>query len=169
MAPQDVIERMKLEARCQSGARWFYWIAALSLITSIVALSGSHFGFIVSLGITQLVDALANRMASEGGSVAKVVAIVFDVLVVGLFALVGYFASKKLAGVFIAGMVIYLLDALLFLVARDWLGIAFHAFALYSIFGGYQACVKLNALERESAAGPANAPDAMGQNTEAAR
>ncbi|MGB8509668.1 MAG: hypothetical protein WCD76_14875 [Pyrinomonadaceae bacterium] len=149
MIPVDAIERMKLEARCLSGARWFYWIAALSLITSIISLSGSRFGFIVSLGVTQLVDGLANGAASGGSSAPKVVAIVFDVMAVGLFALVGYFASKRLAWVFIAGMAIYLLDGLIFLLVRDWLGIAFHAFVLYSIFGGYQACVKLNALERE--------------------
>jgi hypothetical protein len=147
MTSEDAVQRYQLEERCRSGARWFYWIAALSLITSLIALSGNEWGFIVSLGVTQLVDALA----SNAGGGAKIVALVFDVMAVGAFALIGYFASKKHAWVFVAGMVAYALDGLLFLIVQDWLAIAFHAFALYGIFGGYQACKRLQALESESA------------------
>ena len=157
MTPEDTLQRYQLEERCKSGARWFYWIAALSLITSLIALSGNQWGFIVSLGVTQLVDALANN----AGGGAKIVALVFDLMAVGAFALIGYFASQKHAWVFVAGMAAYALDGLLFLLVQDWLAIAFHAFALYGIFGGYQACKRLLALESESTA-LAGAPAAGG-------
>lgn len=143
------IERHELAARAQSGARWFYWIAALSLVTSVVALAGFPFRFIVSLGVTQVVDAIANAAAAELGGVPKVIAFFFDLLAAGMFALVGLFASKKYGWVFLVGMAVYLADALLFIIVRDFLGIAFHAFALYSIYGGYRACERLRALERE--------------------
>jgi hypothetical protein len=147
----DPAEHFRLEAQCKSGAHWFYWIAVLSLITSLIALSGSQWGFIVSLGITQIVDALANQAAENAGTAAKVIAFVFDLMAVGAFALVGYFASKKHAWVFVAGMVFYALDGLIFLLAQDWLAIAFHAFALYGMFSGYRACRKLLELQQESA------------------
>jgi hypothetical protein len=157
MTSEDAVQRYQLEERCRSGARWFYWIAALSLITSLIALSGNEWGFIVSLGVTQLVDALANN----AGGGAKIIALVFDLMAAGAFALVGYFASKRHAWLFVAGMVAYALDGLLFIIVQDWLAIAFHAFALYGIFGGYRACKTLQALDAESAV-LAGAPPAPG-------
>ena len=151
MTPQDSIERHQLAERMKSGAHWFYWIAALSLVTSIISLAGGTWAFLVSLGLTQLVDALANLGAERLGVGVKIVALVFDFVAAGLFALFGYFAGKGRTWAFIVGMVLYLLDALVCLLIGFWLGLAFHAFALYSIYGGYKACTRLNELARESA------------------
>jgi len=43
----------------QSGARWFYWIAGLSMINSIAAMSNSSWSFLAGLGITQFIPGLA--------------------------------------------------------------------------------------------------------------
>ena len=70
MTPQDsfdAVERQQLEERMKSGANWFYWIAALSLVTSVISLVGGSWGFFVSLGVTQFIDALANALVNEGG------------------------------------------------------------------------------------------------------
>src|SRR5512138_3090367 len=56
--PAPPAELMALDARIKSGAAWFYWIAGLSLINSVAALSGSKWGFILGLGITQVFDAI---------------------------------------------------------------------------------------------------------------
>jgi hypothetical protein len=145
----EAAERARLEDRCRSGARWFYWIAALSLFTSLVSLSGSQWGFIMSLGVTQVIDALASGLADEGvGGTAKVVALVLDVSIVGAFALAGYFSERRHAWVFAVGMGLYALDSLLFVYVADWLGIAFHLFSLYCMFAGFRACLKLNAMSR---------------------
>jgi len=45
-----------LEQRCKSGARWFFWIAGLTIVTSLMALSGGGYAFFLSLGITQFID-----------------------------------------------------------------------------------------------------------------
>lgn len=152
MTPQDSIEQHQLAERMKSGARWFYWIAALSLITSIISLAGGHWAFLVSLGVTQFIDAIANAAAPRAGNAVKIVAFVFDVISVGIFALIGYFASKRHSWVFILGMALYALDALILLLVMEspWLGLAFHAFALFSIFGGYKACARLAELDRDS-------------------
>jgi hypothetical protein len=138
---------IRLERAAQSGARWFYWIAALSLITSIVSLSGSNWRFIVSLGATQLVDDLA-KQADLGGA-AMVIAIVFDLLATGLFALLGYLAQKHYSWSFIIGAVLFGLDSLIFLLAQDWIGIIFHAYVLYRLVAGFNASRNFGALVRE--------------------
>jgi hypothetical protein len=150
MFTPDSVEIARLEQRTQSGARWFFWIAALSLITSLVMLYGSHWGFILSLGITQIIDAIASQAGAGAGSIVKGIAFTLDLSVAGIFALFGVFAGKKHLWAFIAGMVLFGLDALIFLLAQDWLGIAFHAYALYCIFAGFRACRKLLALQAEA-------------------
>ena len=168
MTPQDSFDsvaRHQLEERMKSGAHWFYWIAALSLLTSIISLAGGTWGFFVSLGVTQFIDALANALVNEGGwgGSVKVVAFIFDLVAAGLFALIGFFAAKRHAWVFLAGMALYALDALVFILARHWLGLAFHAFALFSMYGGYKACVSLTELDRMTLP---PAPEAMPASAE---
>lgn len=140
-------ERYQLQQRMLSGGRWFYWIAALSLVTSVISLSGGQWGFFISLGVTQVMDGLANALAQDVGGTAKVFAILFDLIAVGVFAAIGYFACRGNVWAFAVGMVLYLLDAVFFILARHWLGLAFHAFALYSMYNGLQAGRRLKELD----------------------
>jgi hypothetical protein len=154
-APSDAIERRQDEERTRRGAQWFYLIAALSLVTSVIALVGGNWAFFASLGITQIIDALAvHALAPRIGEGVKIVAFVLDVLAAGIFALMGFFASKRNTWAFVAGMALYLLDALLFIAVVLLLGafsfqafivVAFHAYVLWSIYGGYKACARLAA------------------------
>ena len=132
------IERQQLERRRASGARWFYWVAGLSLVNSIGMLTGQHWRFVVGLGFTQVVDALAAR-AGRGGAPAALL----DLLLIGGFVLLGHFASRGEMWAFGAGLALYGLDGLIFLAARDWLGLGFHAFVLVMIGKGFQATRQL--------------------------
>ena len=148
----EEIERAQLEGRSKSGARWFYIIGGLSLVTSIISLLGSNMIFLVSLGLTVFANAMAREIASRVGDAVIIVALVIDVLAAGVFILLGYFGSKHQPWAFIVGMVLYLLDSIVFLVFGEWLAVAFHAFALFSIFGGYRAAARLAAMRRASSA-----------------
>ena len=150
MTPYDSVERQQLEARMKSGANWFYWIAVLSLVTSIISLAGGNWAFLVSLGITQFIDAVANHFAADLGVGFKAVAFVFDLVAAGLFALLGYFAVKRHQWAFVAGMALYTLDALLCGLVGLWLGLAFHAYVLYNLFGGYKASTALAELDKQT-------------------
>jgi hypothetical protein len=157
MTPFDSVARQQLERRARSGAHWFYWIAALSLVTSVISLAGGGWGFLVSLGITQFIDAVANGVAAQWGTGFKVVALVFDLVAAGVFALLGYFAVKRQQWAFVAGMALYALDALLCALVGLWFGLIFHAYALYSIYGGYKATAALAELDKQAPRPPAPA------------
>ena len=145
--------RMRLEHQFRGGANWFYWIAGLSLINSIAQLSGSGWRFIVGLGITQIVDYIAH----QAGTIGTVAALVIDVFAASVFVLFGLFARKGQRWAFLVGMVLYGLDGLLLLVGPDFLGLAFHAFALYQIFRGLGALKLLQQLAQPRAAMPQGA------------
>lgn len=133
--PGQMEQNLKLENQLKSGAGWFYWIAGLSLINTIIFIFGGKWNFIMGLGITQVVDAVAVPMGQAG----KAVAVIIDLLIAGMFAGFGVMAAKRNTWAFIAGMVIYAMDTIIFILAGDFLGIAFHALALWFIFGGLKA------------------------------
>jgi hypothetical protein len=122
-------------ARVLSGARWFYWIAGLSLVNSIVVIAGGQFHFVVGLGITSVVDGLAKAAGGAG----TVLDLVINGTVAGVFFLFGSLASKSHKWAFIVGMVLYGLDALILLAFKDVLSVAFHAYALFAISRGLMA------------------------------
>ncbi|HPF99604.1 MAG TPA: hypothetical protein PLE77_06025 [Kiritimatiellia bacterium] len=138
----------KLKSRHMGGATWFYWIAALSLINSVVILMGSEWSFIIGLGVTQFVDGVAANVAQQAGAEAapiiKATAFAVDFVIAAFFVVFGIFAVKRQAWAYIMGMVLYAMDALLFLLVGDMLSIAFHAFALACIFNGLLASLKMD-------------------------
>jgi len=137
----------------QSGARWFYWIAGLSLINAIAAATNSTWSFLAGLGITQFISGFASGLSTDLGesSVVMVIAFILNVLVAGFFVFLGVFAYKGLTWVFIVGLVVYALDALIFLAVQLWFPLAFHAFVFYCLYRGLAANRKLTTLEAEIA------------------
>ena len=73
-ATQEPDQREKLERAVSGGASWFYWIAGLSLVNSAIVLFGGQWNFIVGLGVTQIIDAIASVVAQELGSSASMIA-----------------------------------------------------------------------------------------------
>jgi hypothetical protein len=136
--PAAGLERTALERRRQSGARWFYWVAGLSLVNTLVALTGQRWRFIVGLGITQVADALAAR-SGHGMSIVSLIDLAF---VVG-FVLLARFAQRGRRWAFAVGATFYALDGLIFLAARDWVGVAFHAFVVVMTIRGLDAARRL--------------------------
>jgi hypothetical protein len=129
------VAKMVSAARARAGGKWFYWIAALSMVNSLAVMAGGNFHFIVGLGVTSVVDA----MARQAGSLGNVLDIVINGFVSAVFALFGYFAAKAQKWAFVVGMGLYALDGLLLWGAKDFLGMGFHAYALFAIYRGFQA------------------------------
>ena len=138
----------------QSGARWFFWIAGLSLINSIAAATNSNWSFLAGLGITQFISGFALGLAEDLGGAVTVIAFTLDALVAAFFVFLGVFAQKGYSWAFIIGFVIYALDALIFLAVQLWFPFAFHAFVFYCLYRGFAANRKLGRLEQEMAPPP---------------
>ncbi len=139
-------------AQLKNGANWFYWIAGLSLVNSAIFAFGGQVNFIAGLAFTQIIDAVADAAAGEGGSTAiRAVAIVFDLILVAIFALIGYYANKAINAVFIGGMIIYAIDALIALLLGSYFAAGFHVFVLIMIFKGFTASREVNQIKAHNA------------------
>ena len=133
--------RLEVEQRAKQGANWFHWIAGLSLVNSILIMTGADIHFPVGLGITQIIDVIA----LEIGAGAQIVGLMMSLMVAGLFVFFGVMAQKRHTWAFIAGLILYGLDGLLFVLVSDWLSIAFHAWAFFGVLSGLKATNQLAA------------------------
>ena len=97
---QIAVSRMVAVGRAKASAKWFYWIAGLSVINSLVVISGGSFHFVVGLGITSVVDTMAKRLGSAG----SVLDLLINGFIAGVFLLFGHFASKAQKWAFLSGM-----------------------------------------------------------------
>lgn len=136
------------EQAAKRGANWFYWIAGLSVVNSLIVLNGSNTHFVVGLGITEVFDAAGRSLHGPG----QTVALVLSIGIAGVFALFGFLANKMMQWSFMVGMLLYVLDALLLFSFSDFLSVGFHALVLYFLFKGFAAARNFAALR------PANAP-----------
>lgn len=111
-----------------SAARWFWWIAGLSLVNTALFYGGSDMNFVVGLGLT----ALANVMFA--GNLPAAIALV--ALTVAFYFFIGLQAQREVAWAFYVGLAVYVIDALIYVRIQDWMPVAFHAFAIYAIGKG---------------------------------
>jgi hypothetical protein len=137
--------------RAHSSARWFYWIAGLSMINTFIAMSKAGLVFVVGLGTTQIIDGVASGMGSGGMAVA----LVLNTIVAGVFVMFGIFSVKGHAWSFLVGMILYALDGALImglsLLAKadlPILALGFHGYVLFLLFIGWKANMELNRMSR---------------------
>ncbi|HYN15603.1 MAG TPA: hypothetical protein VES66_07430 [Terriglobales bacterium] len=129
-------------SRLKSGARWFYWVAGLSLVNTVSAFAGGHMHFVVGLGITQVVDLVARK----AGAAATLPALVIDVMIAGAFLVIGLWSSRCNQFAFGIGMLLYAADGALLFLAHDYLSVAFHGLALFYMYRGFAAAQQLRGL-----------------------
>jgi hypothetical protein len=112
----------------ESAARWFWWIAGLSLVNTVLARTGSDTNFVLGLGVTAVADAMFASQPVIGG--------VIDAVALAFFVAMGQLARTGRAWAFYLGGVVYAFDALIYVRFGDWMPVGFHAFALYFIVQG---------------------------------
>lgn len=146
---EPAAEDFALRHQLKSGANWFYWIAGLSLVNSAISLFDGNWNFAAGLGITQIFDGIARFGVEEGsGNWIKLVFFSLDLVVAGMFILLGVFANRRQSWAFIVGMTLYVLDGVILIFAGDFFGIIIHAVALYFLFRGFMAARQMIQLEK---------------------
>lgn len=146
------------EKTIKGSGSWFWWVAGLSIANSVAAMLELKYGMILGLGLGQFIDAMfffdADGNSLDPSVFARVVHLFLTASVVGVFLILGYFARRFSIAAFVVGMVLYALDALLFVLVGDWVAVGFHAFVLLMLWGGLSVlrAVRAQAPNRAEAA-----------------
>jgi len=145
VVPDNVdVKQMNLEetvARVKSGAHWFYWIAAMSIINVFLQASGRY--FVMGLAIPSFIEALV-----VGEVESPSYPIYF--LCAGVIAAFGFFAAKLQRWAFVVGAIIYVLDAALYALAGEWFALGFHLFVLYKLYLGFSAIAEYEKTSQQA-------------------
>ncbi|HEX7641314.1 MAG TPA: hypothetical protein VF472_03785 [Burkholderiaceae bacterium] len=129
------------------AANWFYWIAGLSLVNLVAIATGANFRFIIGLGFSEMLGGWAKDMTTAGASDGAVMAACAGgVALTAFFAACGWFARRPSMVAFIIGMAVFALDTVVFVLAQDWIGVAFHAYAIYGLWRGVAAIRQYKAI-----------------------
>ena len=126
-------EKEYLTEDIQKSASWFFWIAGLSIINSLIYTFSGGIYFVIGLGISQFVDGVFTGLMGA----PSLIALIPNLFIAGVFVLIGYRSRKYDKWAFITGVFIYTLDALVFLYFREWMAFGFHVFALIMISKGF--------------------------------
>jgi len=148
-SPQGANVRALLLARMHRGATWFFTIAALSGISTLLQAFDAKLHFIFGLGITDVVNQIARGRGQNGG----LAMILVDGLFVVLLVLCGVWARNRSQAAFMCGMIAYTLDGALLLLFGAWIEGLVHAYALWRLWDGYSACSELVKLDQSAQPG----------------
>ena len=138
-----VEQKLRAERVVKVGAGWFRAVAILSVINSVLSMSGAHLRFIFGLGIAQFVDGLAHQAGQTGFALDLII----NCFIAGVFVVFWNFARKGEQWAFLVGMGLYAADALVMLYFKDVLAVAFHGYALYRIYTGLAGIPVLKQFE----------------------
>jgi hypothetical protein len=123
-----------------AGANWFFWLAILSALNSLViyfvGIRNTPFAF----GITQWIDGTTGPLTSEGWSPPlHTEGLIGNLLIAAAFAGFGYFARRGNDVAFLLGIFLYVVDAMLSIGLRDFFGFSFHLVGFFFLFRGLLA------------------------------
>lgn len=144
VSSRDLLRFQLLQQRGTGGA-WFYWIGGASILNSVLSAAGTEWGLALGLGVTYIIDGLAQGFSNTVRT--PIYAVIIDIAIAGGFLLLGRAARRGKLGWYAAGIVLYLLDGLLFVLVQDFLGIAVHAIAIYGLISGWRAARSLKQFD----------------------
>jgi hypothetical protein len=144
-----IAQKLRVEQALKGSSSWFVIIAALSLVNSVLFMTGAKIHFIFGLGFTQIIDALAHNAGGAGVALDLVI----NGAIAAVFVLFWSFARKGEKWAWLAGMGLYVVDALILLVFKDILSVAFHGWALYRMYSGLKLLPVFEKINQPSASG----------------
>jgi hypothetical protein len=144
-----IAQKLRVEQTLKGSSSWFVIIAALSLVNSVLSMTGAKIHFIFGLGFTQIIDALAHNAGGAGVALDLVI----NGVIAAVFVLFWNFARKGEKWAWLAGMGLYVVDALILLAFKDILSVAFHGWALYRMYSGFKLLPVFEKLNQSSASG----------------
>lgn len=144
-------KKLSLDNKIRSGLNWFFWIAGLSLLNTILYSFGTSITFVIGLGVTQIVDGFMDALANEfntGGGIIRLIGFAIDLFIAGIFVAIGILGRRRYRAPVIIGMAIYTVDGIILLLFQNFLGAGFHALALAGVWNGLKSISELERLEK---------------------
>jgi hypothetical protein len=117
------------------AADWFFWLAILSVINSLIVFYYQIPNTPIALGITQWVDGTTSGF----NATMSTSALVTNILIAAVVAAFGLMARRGSDLAFVLGIFLYVIDAMLTIGLREFFGFGVHLIALFFLIKGLLA------------------------------
>lgn len=120
------------DQKINASLSWFTAIAVLSVINALLIVFKANVQFMIGLGAVQWIGYISQVLAAKFGAVYLFVGLLFNLSIAWFFYYVRKNASSNEKYIYV-GLVVYTLDALLFIPITGYLEIGFHIFVIIMI------------------------------------
>ena len=117
------------------GANWFFWLAILSVINTLIVYRYQTPNTPIALAITQWLDGTSSGLNPTMSTRSMLI----NLLIAGLLAGFGVLARRGSDLAFVVGIFLYVIDAMLAIGLRDVFGFGVHLLGLFFLFKGLLA------------------------------
>jgi hypothetical protein len=126
------------------GADWFFWIAILSLINSLIVFYYQTPNTPLALGVTRWLDGTTSGFNAS----MTLSGLATNILVAAVLAIFGLLSRRGSDIAFVVGIFLYVIDSFLVIGLRDFFGFGVHLIALFFLVKGLLASrhVRENAI-----------------------
>jgi hypothetical protein len=117
------------------AADWFFWLAILSIINSLIVFYYQIPNTPIALGITQWLDGTSGAFngAMSSGE------LLINIVIACVLAAFGLMARRGSDIAFVVGIFLYVIDSMLIIGLRDFFGFGVHLLALFFLVKGLLA------------------------------
>jgi hypothetical protein len=138
------IERQTIQYSARSaflgGANWFFWLALFSIVNSLIVFYFAIPNSMVAFGVTQWIDGTTGALTAEAVRPPLHVAqLLINIAIAAAFAGFGYLARRGMDRLYVLGIFLYGIDAMLTIGLKDFFGFGFHLVGLYFLTRGLLA------------------------------
>lgn len=117
------------------GANWFFWLAILSVINTLIVYRYQTPNTPIALAITQWLDGTSSGLNPTMSTRSMMI----NLLIAGVLAGFGVLARRGSDVAFVVGIFLYVIDAMLAIGLRDVFGFGVHLLGLFFLFKGLLA------------------------------
>lgn len=117
------------------GANWFFWLAILSVINTLIVYQYQTPNTPIALAITQWLDGTSAGL----NPTMSTQSLITNLLIAGVLAGFGLLARRGSDLAFVVGIFLYVIDAMLAIGLRDVFGFGVHLIGLFFLFKGLLA------------------------------
>jgi hypothetical protein len=145
-----ISSKLTAEGKLRGAMTWFYLVAGLSVLNSLVFMFGGSIAFVVGLAVSQIADAFATAASEDlgGSSLPLLIGFSVNLAIAVVFVAIGVLGRRRNKPAVLVGIVLYALDTLLSVILTAWLSAAFHVLAIVGMVRGLRAIDELAAIER---------------------
>ena len=117
------------------GANWFFWLAILSAINTLIVYQYQTPNTPIALAITQWLDGTSAGLNPTMSNKSLII----NLLIAGALAGFGLLARRGSDLAFVLGIFLYVVDAMLAIGLRDVFGFGVHLIGVFFLFKGLLA------------------------------